>query len=560
MKLLDSLMRKAGYVSAGDAEVASWQAPPSAKAYDAGAKVYSTADAALAGYFGERTYAGKNVTDESAMQIAAVYTCVRILAESFGQLPLKVYEKRPNGSEVPVEHDILGIFEDAPNADMTPVEAKETTETNLVLQGNSYALKSVRGDGQVSSLYPIDSCTIEPKQKNDGTIYYKFQDRGKSYDLPREQVWHVKGFGDNGLVGFSPISYMRQLMGTSLATEEFQARFFSNGANPSWIVSIPQWLNDDQRLKARENLQLLLGGASNAHKVHLLEGGMQATSATMPLEDAQFLQLAKLSRDLIFGVYRIPPHLGGNLERSTNNNIETQSLEFLKYALMPYLTRFESSIVRWLFPASARRGYCVRFDVEELLRSDSAARANLYTKYVQNGIMDRGEVRQRERLPERNDADLTTLTIQSNLIPLDMVREVAEKLSQPQSGGISGDPSENADPNQATDNAGGKAQSILVLNQLRLPDSHMKLHVAQPEVKFTAENHLPEIKAPAIHVEAPNVNVGAPTIDLMEVAQSLAKFAGAAEKLAAAMDMDTEVRKDDDGNIIGTHRVPRKQD
>ena len=393
---------------------------------------YTSRDEAFARMFGNTTYVGKNITPDVALQISTVYACVRVLAETIGSLPLHVYEVKPDGTTIEVDHSLYGVLSVSPNTDMTSVEYREALITNLGLQGNTYSFKDTDSKGRLVSLYPIPSSSVEPVRRS-GTTIYKVNEGGQWREYPQDKIWHVKGFGGNGLVGYSPINYARQVMGVSLASEEFQAKFFASGANPSWIVSIPDWLEEDQRVIARENINRLWGGLDNAHKAQLLEGGMTATAATMPLQDAQFLQLRGLSRDEICAIYRMPPHMVANLERSTNNNIEQQSLEFVMYTLMPYLTRLESSATKWLLPVAERSKYQIRFNFEGLLRADAAARAQLHSTYVQNGIMSRNEVRAIERLNRVEEEGMDDYTVQTNMTPVDKLAEVilAQTLGKP---------------------------------------------------------------------------------------------------------------------------------
>jgi HK97 family phage portal protein len=383
----------------------------------------------LINMMGRPTYTGKSVDETSAMQIATVWSCVRIISETIGSLPWAIYERDGKGNSTKVDHDLGYVLTQSPNSDMTPVEFKEAKGQNLALQGNAYSFREARNDGSTSSLYPIPTPLVLPEiNKDSGEVQYKVLERGKWETYPREKIWHVKGFGQNGLVGLSPISYAAQSMGLALASEEFQARFFAHGAAPSWLISIPNWLKEDQREIARQNIQQLWGGLDNAHHAKLLEGGMTATPGTMPLADAQFLELRGLTVEEICRIFRIQPHLVAKLDRSTNNNIEQQALEFVMFTMQPYLTRIESSAGRWLFKPGENKRFFLRFNVEGLLRADAAARSELYSKYVQNGIMNRNEVRALENM---NHVDgLDEYTAQVNLTPVEMLAALAQKQAE----------------------------------------------------------------------------------------------------------------------------------
>lgn len=380
---------------------------------------------------GQATYAGKSIDENSAMMVSTAWACVRLLSQTIGYLPWAIYEQDGKGNSTRIDHDLSAVLIDSPNVDMTSVEFKEAKVTNLSLQGNCYSLKETRTDQSISALYPIPTCYVQNKISKDGEIYYAINDRGKWDDYPREKIWHVKGFGSNGLAGLSPIAYARQTLGLSLATEEFQARFFSAGAAPSWLVSIPNWLHPDQRVIARENIQRLVAGNENAHKAWLLEGGMTAQPGTMPLADAQFLELRGLTVDEVCRWFGVPPHLVAKLDRSTNNNIEQQSLEFIMYGLQHYLTRFESSATKWLFKPDERKRFFLRFNVDALLRADAVGRAALWSAGAQNGYLNRNEIRAKEGWNRSNDAGMDSYTVQSNLVPIDKLGALADKQAAP---------------------------------------------------------------------------------------------------------------------------------
>lgn len=369
---------------------------------------------------GTGSYTGKAVNDVSAMQTSTVWGCVRILAESVGCLPWAVYEKDANGNARKVDHPLAEVLVDTPNADMTDVEFKEAKVVNLALQGNGYAYKNVNGAGNVSSLYPIAAGSIEPQRnKGTGEIEYKVLDRGRWEVVPRDKIWHTRGFGSNGLMGFSPIGYMRQAIGLSLATEEFGARFFGQGATTAAVVTVPTWLKKEQRKEAREILSEKYEGLGNAHKFMLLEGGMDVKSVQMPLEDAQFLQLRGFQVDEICRIYRVPPHMVAKLDRATFSNIEEMSIEFVMYTLAPYLVRLERSAQRWLLKPAERSKFMVRFNLDGLLRGDAETRAKFYAAMLQNGVYSRNEVRALENRNRIEGNGMDDYTVQSNMISVD---------------------------------------------------------------------------------------------------------------------------------------------
>lgn len=384
--------------------------------------------------FGGGTYAGKTVNDDTALAASAVWSCVKILAECIGSLPLAVYERdKKTGNATKVDHPLAAILTATPNADMTDVEFIEAGQVNLGLRGNAYSYIERSAGGDVISLYPIAAHRVEPRRDERGEIVYRVNEDGRWESVPREKIWHIRGFGNTGLVGYSPIGVMRQAIGMSLGAEEFQARFFGSGARPSAVASIPAWLKDDQRKIARENLQATLGGLENAHKIHLLEGGMKLEPWGLPLEDLQFVELRRFQIAEICRIYRIPPHMVADMERATFSNIEQMSLEFVMYTLLPWLTRWEAATNRWLLKPGERERFFVRFNFEGLLRADSAARAQLYATLLQNGVKTRNEIRALENDNRSEDDGMDDFTVQSNMVAIDKLAALtAANLNKPQ--------------------------------------------------------------------------------------------------------------------------------
>lgn len=384
---------------------------------------------------GDQSAAGKTVNSETALTLSAVWSCQRILAETIGSLPWAVYKRDAKGNAIRADDHPLSLLLSNPNAEMTSAEFREANILGLCQSGNSYSLVE-RLAGRPTSLFPIRGVVAVQKngsntklQIKEGTVFFRFNDRGRTEDLPREKVWHVKGFG-HGIVGLSPIAAAREAMGFALATDEFGSRYFSNGGKPSGVVTIPQWIKDpEQRKLARENLNQMLGGLSNAHKFALFEGGMKPEPwGQDTLEDMAFVLIRKFSVQEICRFYRVPPHMVADLDKATFSNIEQQSQEFVQYTLMPYFTRIEASASKWLLPIEEQGTFFLRFNPEGLLRGDSAARSALWPVMLQNGVMTRNEVRAKENLNRIEGEGMDEHTVQSNLILIDDLDAVAEAM------------------------------------------------------------------------------------------------------------------------------------
>jgi HK97 family phage portal protein len=390
-------------------------------------------DERLVRWFGAPSYAGKAVTDSSAMTVTVVWACVRILAESVGQLPWAIYERKDNGNAEKVrDHPLSDLLNYSPNGDMTTVEFREAKQVNLGLHGNTYSLIDTNAAGGISSLYPLPSPRVRPRRDSstDWRIVYDVYDRGKRETYPHEKVWHLKGFSADGLIGFSPLSCMRQVVGTALATEEFQGRFFSNGALPSAVAKIAKWLKTpDERRMAEANLQRIMSGLNNMHKLHLLEGGMELEPWSMSaLQDLQFVELRRFTLQEICRIYGVPPHRVADLDRATFSNIEQLSLEFVMFTLLPWLRRWEESANRWLLKPADRRRYFLRFNFEGLLRADTAARGQFLALMVDKGIYHRNEARLKNGDNAVEVDGMDDYTVMSNMISVDELQAIADAM------------------------------------------------------------------------------------------------------------------------------------
>ena len=291
------------------------------------------ADAGYSFLFG-RTTSGKPVNETTAMQTTAVYACVRILSEAVASLPVHVYRYREDGGkEKVIDHPLYQVLHDEPNPEMTSFVFRETLMSHLLIWGNAYAQIIRDGAGRVLTLYPLLPNKMEVQRDDKGEIYYVYSRSSdenpnfKEYGdikLKKEDVLHIPGLGFDGLIGYSPIAMAKNAVGMTLACEEYGARFFANGANPGGVLEHPGVLKDPG--KVRESWNAVYRGTNNAHKIAVLEEGMKYQHIGIPPEEAQFLETRKFQINEIARLYRIPPHMIGDLEKSSFSNIEQQSL------------------------------------------------------------------------------------------------------------------------------------------------------------------------------------------------------------------------------------------
>ena len=370
-----------------------------------------TAGSSYSFFMGSST-AGKPVTERSAMQMTAVYSCVRILSEAVAGLPLHLYRyKEDGGKEKALDHPLYHLLHDEPNPEMSSFVFRETLMTHLLLWGNAYAQVIRNGKGEVMALYPLMPNRMTVDRDGRGQLYYKYTTsaddaptmQGNAAYLGPSDVLHIPGLGFDGLVGYSPIAMAKNAIGMAIACEEYGAKFFANGATPGGILEHPGTVKDPQRV--RDSWNSAFGGSSNANKVAVLEEGMKYTPISISPEQAQFLETRKFQIDEIARIFRVPPHMVGDLEKSSFSNIEQQSLEFVKYTLEPWIVRWEQAINRALLSEKEKESYFVKFNVDGLLRGDYESRMNGYATARQNGWMSANDIRELENL-DRIPAEL----------------------------------------------------------------------------------------------------------------------------------------------------------
>jgi HK97 family phage portal protein len=367
-------------------------------------------------FFGS-TSSGKTVNERTAMQTTAVYACVRILAETIASLPLHTYMNTESGKEKARDHPIYHLLSDSPNPEMTSFVFRETLMGHLLLWGNSYSQIIRNGHGKVVALYPLLPDKMKVERSENGEIYYLYTREGKEYLLRNTEVLHIPGLGFDGLIGYSPIAMAKNAIGMALATEEYGAKFFSNGANPGGVLEHPGVVKDPHRI--RDSWNQVYQGTSNAHRVAVLEEGMKFSPIGIPPEQAQFLETRKYQTEEICRIFRVPPHLVGDLERATFSNIEHQSISFVVHTIRPWLVRIEQSINKALFTEKEKEKYFVSFLVEGLLRGDYESRMRGYSIGIQNGFMSPNDVRSLENMnPIPPEEGGNTYMVNGNMLKL----------------------------------------------------------------------------------------------------------------------------------------------
>lgn len=390
-------------------------------------------------YWGVTANTGINVSEQTAMKYITVFSCVRVLAETIGSLPLFVYQARSGGGADKVQqHPAYSLLHDCPNDEMTSQTWRETIMGHVALSGNGYSRIKTDWRGRAEGLIPLDWQTVEPfKDKNTKKLMYQVtNDDGTVENLFPYELLHIPGLGYDGIMGYSPVRMAREAIGLGLASTEFAARFFGQGMNIGGVLEHPGKLGDPAYQNLKKSLEERGQGLANSWKPLILEEGMKWSRIPMPLTDAQFLETRKFTRDEICGLFRVPPHMIANLERSTNNNIEHQSLEFVKYTILPWVTRWEQAMNWKLFtPQERARGLYVKFNLEGLLRGDYKSRQEGLGIQRQNGIINANEWRNMEEMNPIDGISGDAYLVNGNMIST----ETASKQQPRKNGGNGGE-------------------------------------------------------------------------------------------------------------------------
>ena len=363
---------------------------------------------------------GKSVTPSSAIQVSAVYACVRVIAETIASLPLHIYEATDAGSRKASEHPLYRLLHDEPNTEMTSFIWREVMLSHLLLYGNCYCQILRSGRSKIVGLYPLlpDHMAVDRDTKGKLTYTYTTSE-GRTVLLAPEDVLHIPGLGFDGVMGYSPIALEKAAIGLGIAAEEYGSKFFQNGARPSGILTHPNTVKDPASLRASWNAAY--GGSGNASRVAVLEEGMTFVPLSMPNNEAQFLETRKFQVTEICRIFRVPPHMIGDLERATFSNIESQNISFAVHTIRPWLVRIEQAINKTLIPENEKGRYYVQFNIDGLMRGDYKSRMEGYAIARQNGWMSANDIRALENLnPISEEEGGNAYLVNGNMIPISL--------------------------------------------------------------------------------------------------------------------------------------------
>lgn len=343
--------------------------------------------------------AGVTVSEDTALTNAAVWACVRVIAETVAALPWRVYRKTTGGRESMPGHTIDWLLNNQPNGEQTAFAFREGLMAHVLTWGNAYAEIERDMAGRVMALWPLTPDRVTPRRQEDGAFVYEVDDgTGKRSIVPASEMLHLHGLAFDGLVGYSPVRMAARSIGLGIAQDVFGSAFYANGTAFGGLVEVPATMNPVQIAEQEAYLNATHKGPDKAFKVRVVANGMKYHNVGMPMTDAQFIESRKFSVTEVARWFRVPPHKIADLERSTNNNIEHQSIEFVTDTIVPWVTRLEQEVNVKLFGARAVGSVYTKMSVNALMRGDAMSRANFYRAMTQMGAMSINEVRELEEL------------------------------------------------------------------------------------------------------------------------------------------------------------------
>jgi len=363
-------------------------------------KGYALADFIRSGAISE---SGQHVTPDSALKQVVVYSCVRVLSESIGMLPCKLYKEQGGRREIDSGHPLSRVLSIAPNDYMTAQEFWELVVIHLCLRGNFYAHKT--RVGRQIELHPLAPESVTAKMDERRKLYYEVNTNGQTQTYTQKELWHVRLPSIDGINGLSPITQGLGAIGLNQSLNQYMSRFYTNGARPSGAITLPTVMDDEVIVRLSEQFNARHSGSANAGRPLILEGGMGWQPLSMTAHDAQLLESQKLNETQICGLFRVPPHMIASMEKMTLNNIEHMGMNFVNHSLVPYLTRIEKRIICGLLDEREQGHYYAKFNTAALMRGDLKSRYIAYNIGIHCGILNANECRANEDLNPREGGD-----------------------------------------------------------------------------------------------------------------------------------------------------------
>lgn len=361
------------------------------------------------------------VNEQTAMRMTAVFSCVKLISETIGTIPLNLMVTNGTERKIAVNHPLYSLLRNKPNPDMNITQLKEAIASSMLLHGEGFIQKVITQSGKV-----LELCFLYPqnvtKLRQNGQIVYKYTPysayplsaSSKSVTLSQQEVVNIPYFTLDGINGISPITYCRESVQLGLIAEQHANLFYQNGGKPSGVIEVPQTLTDDAYNRMKNGFNDAYGGM-NSFKTAVLEGGSKYQVIPISAKDAQFIETRKFQISEIARIFRVPPHMIGDLDKATFSNIEQQSIEFAKYTIAPLAAKIEAALNACLLSdTEISQGYYFKFNLDALMRGDLQSRYTAYATARQWGWMSINDIRHLEDMNPIDGGD-------TYLQPLNMV-------------------------------------------------------------------------------------------------------------------------------------------
>lgn len=363
-----------------------------------------------------------DIQGKNALKVATIFGCLRILTESIGKIPLKIYKDGKKDTS----HYLYRLLSIRPNPLMSAIDFWKTIEFNRAFTGNGYAyIDFDNRTGYVKGLYPIETkkivaIYIDDVKLTKKRMWYVIEDQGEHFKISFEQMLHFKGMTDNGLIGLDPVKYLKDIVESAKSGQEYVNNFYKNGMQSKGIIQYIGDLNEKAEENFKDKFERMSSGLSNAHRVSLLPFGYQYQAISQNLAESQFLENNSLTIRQIASAFGVKMHQINDLTRATYANIEEATKEFYVETLQPVLTTYEQEMMYKLWRRDElSSGYYCKFNIDVILRSDLEKRFNSYRNAIQYGIHTPNEVRElEEQEPHGEWAD--KLYFNGNMIPMEM--------------------------------------------------------------------------------------------------------------------------------------------
>ena len=360
----------------------------------------------------------KTVTQDNALELSDVLTCVRVLAESVASLPLCVYEKTEVGGKKAYDLELYDLLRYEPNPEMTSYDLRLWMMIDALLRGNGCAQLIRDGAGKVIQIWPLYSSKLKAERSSSGEIVYNYPDKDKKEGvcyLQSNEVLLIRTFSSNELFSPSLITEAASMLSSTKGADDYTLEFFQNGTTLSGVIEFPTEMDEETFQRLKTDWSSTYTGDGNRHKTPILEGGAKFSPLVMNHTETQLLEARKYNRSQIAGLFRVPAHLINDLEKATFSNIEHQDLGFVKHTLRPWMCNWEQKLRQSLLTEEEKKKYYFKHNTNDLLRGDLESRFKAYSSGVQNGFLSPNDVRRKEDEPtyEGGDTYIANSTLRS---------------------------------------------------------------------------------------------------------------------------------------------------